>query len=95
MRPSGRRSSTGEPDVIHEERRRSYGTSVLAAGSLACPRCDAPVWPGGAAIHLGDELACPFCHHGAPARAFLSREQPTRPARVTVRMRHSPAPFAR
>ena len=34
-----------------------------------------------------EPLACGYCGHGAPARDFLSLAQPTRPARVTVRVR--------
>ena len=57
----------------------------VATGSLACPRCDAPVHlagPTGPAAPLG----CPFCDHAAPLRDFLSLGEPTRPARVRVRI---------
>jgi hypothetical protein len=70
-----------------EEERRAVRTRVLGAGTLACPRCDAPVMPppGGAAP--ADPLGCPYCAHAAPLRDFLSLESPTRPARVEVRVR--------
>ncbi len=31
-------------------------------------------------------LRCPFCLHGAPLRDFLTLGEPTRPARVEVRL---------
>jgi hypothetical protein len=33
-----------------------------------------------------DALECPLCSHGAPVRDFLSLGEPTRPARVVVRL---------
>jgi hypothetical protein len=69
----------------HEERRaRSWR---LGSGTLACPRCDAPVSLGGRAVAVTDALQCPYCRHGAPLRDFLSLAVPTRPARVAVRIR--------
>jgi hypothetical protein len=58
----------------------------LATGTLACPRCDAPVAlaPGPAAP--ADPLGCPFCDHTATVREFLSLTSPARPARVAVRV---------
>jgi DNA-directed RNA polymerase subunit RPC12/RpoP len=58
----------------------------VAAGSLACGRCDAPVALAGPAV-LTDALTCPYCAHRAPVRDFLSLTDPTRPARVVVRVR--------
>ena len=58
----------------------------LAGGTLACPRCDAPIGLGGRSVALTQDLSCPFCRHSAAARAFLSLAEPTRPARVAVRM---------
>ena len=57
----------------------------LASGTLACPRCDAPVALSGVR-GPAHPLACPFCDHAAPLRDFLSLGEPTRPARVTVRI---------
>jgi hypothetical protein len=57
----------------------------MATGSLACPRCDAPVHldgPAGPAAPLG----CPFCDHWAPLRDFLTLGEPARPARVRLRV---------
>jgi hypothetical protein len=75
-----------ERDVprLHEERRSHSGR--LATGTLACPLCDAPV-----ALALGfaspaDRLGCPYCDHTGAVRDFLSLAQPSRPARVTVRV---------
>jgi hypothetical protein len=59
----------------------------LGSATLACPRCDAPVALGGRVLTPADPLACPFCRHRAPLRDFLSLAQPTRPARVVVRVR--------
>ena len=58
----------------------------LATGTLACPRCDAPVHLGGRAVPLVQALNCPFCSHTAALRDFLSLATPTRPARVEIRM---------
>jgi hypothetical protein len=57
----------------------------LGTGTLACPRCDAPVALAGG-VSPADALACPFCHHGGPVRDFLSLAAPSRPARVAVRV---------
>ena len=70
----------------HEVERRIERSTLLATGTLACARCDAPIGLGGAKVSLGDWLSCPFCSHRAPARDFLSLAAPTRPARVDVRV---------
>ena len=57
----------------------------LAAGTLACPRCDAPVAPA-RPLSPTEVIACPFCGHRGAVRAFLSLAPPTRPARVVVRV---------
>jgi hypothetical protein len=59
---------------------------VLATGTLACPVCDAPVAPGSAALSPAQWVACPFCTHAGAVREFLTLGEPTRPARVTVRV---------
>src|SRR3954454_20124315 len=71
--------------VVHEEVRIAR-VSRLGAGTLACPRCDAPVALAGA-HSPADPIACPFCAHPGPLRDFLSLGAPTRPARVEVRVR--------
>jgi hypothetical protein len=58
----------------------------LAVGTLACPVCDAPVSPGSRPISPADPLACPMCDHSAAVRDFLSLGEPSRPARVIVRV---------
>jgi hypothetical protein len=68
------------------EERRAERETRLAEGSLACPRCDAPVLLGGVAVSPVHALACPFCDHAGPLRDFLSLARPTRPARVIVRV---------
>ena len=60
----------------------------LASGTLACPRCDAPVALGTGPASPADPLGCPFCDHTATVREFLSLTSPTRPARVAVRVVH-------
>ena len=69
----------------HQELRPARST-LVAAGTLACPRCDAPVAPGDTPLRPLDAVACPYCAHGAPARDFLSLAMPSRPARVAVRL---------
>ena len=69
-----------------EEIRRLSRSTVLATGTLACPRCDAPVAPAAGVMRPAELLGCPYCDHFAPAREFLSLEAPSRPARVEVRV---------
>ena len=63
-------------------------TGHLASGTLACPRCDAPVALARGPAAPADPLGCPFCEHTATVRDFLSLGDPTRPARVAVRVVH-------
>jgi len=70
---------------IEFEELRPAGLRHIATGSLACPRCDAPVHLGGP-TRPAAQLGCPFCDHSAPLRDFLSLGEPTRPARVRVRI---------
>lgn len=69
----------------HEDRLASRPWQ-LGPGTLACPRCDAPVGLGGRAVPLTDALHCPYCDHTAVLRDFLSLAPPSRPARVAIRM---------
>ncbi len=71
---------------LHEERRSAGRSRRLARGTLACPRCDAPVAPATGPMALSDALDCPFCRHAGPARDFLSLAEPSRPARVEIRV---------
>jgi len=59
---------------------------VLALGTLACARCDAPVAPTERSMSPADPLECPYCAHRGTVRDFLSLAPPTRPARVVVRV---------
>jgi hypothetical protein len=68
------------------ELRKSRRPGQLGTGTLACPRCDAPVALAAGAVVPVDLLACPFCDHVAAARDFLSLAAPARPARVAVRV---------
>lgn len=77
--PVGRRGG------VEEERRASRSTR-LALGTLACPRCDAPVALAGRRLAPSAPLDCPYCLHRGALRDFLSLEAPARPARVEVRV---------
>lgn len=68
-----------------EEERRAARSRVMATGTLACPACDAPVAPA-APVGPADTLGCPYCAHAAAVRDFLALGEPTRPARVVVRV---------
>jgi hypothetical protein len=69
-----------------EEYRRAAATGVLGTGTLACPSCDVPVAIH-AAVAPAAALSCPYCGHAGAVRDFLSLAAPSRPARVTVRVR--------
>jgi hypothetical protein len=69
----------------HEHRRES--SWHLATGTLACPGCDAPVLPGPGGMSPADPISCGFCQEAGVVREFLSLAEPTRPARVIVRVR--------
>jgi hypothetical protein len=68
-----------------EKRPSARDRSVVASGTLACPRCDAPVAPDGS-MALSALLLCPVCDRAGPVRDFLSLTQPTRAAHVVVRL---------
>jgi hypothetical protein len=80
-----RREPVGRLAGTQEERRvgRSW---LLATGTLACPRCDAPVALPAGTRSPGAALGCPFCRHAGAVRDFLSLAAPSRPARVEVRV---------
>jgi hypothetical protein len=65
---------------------RDVARGRLGTGTLACPRCDAPVALAAGHVSPMHSVDCPFCHHTAAARDFLSLTQPSRPARVEVRV---------
>jgi hypothetical protein len=69
------------------ELRRELSSAHLATGTLACPRCDAPVLPGPRAMSVVEAFSCGFCGHAGAVRDFLSLAEPTRPTRVAVRVR--------
>ena len=72
-----------DPQIeLRPDKRRA---DVVASGTFACPECDAPVAPD-RALTLTERVVCPFCHHAAAARDFLSLAQPTRAAHVVVRV---------
>jgi hypothetical protein len=88
----GGRSSDGDldgnrqPVRVYYEERRATSSDRLCGGTLACDRCDVPIDPGSDPISLGQTLTCPYCRRRGPARDFLSLAEPTRPARVAVRI---------
>jgi hypothetical protein len=67
------------------EKRRDARSGHLATGTLACPACDAPVAPIGV-MSPSDPLGCGFCRHTSVVSDFLSLGEPSRPARVAVRV---------
>jgi hypothetical protein len=71
-----------------QEIRRTVRSSILGAGTLACPLCDAPVALATAHVSPADPLDCPWCDHTGSVRDFLSLTPPSRPARVVVRVVH-------
>ena len=82
----GRRELPDRVPGAFEHDRRIGQSGVLAIGSLACERCDAPIGIGSSPLSPATALTCPFCAHSAPLRDFLSLATPTRPARVLVRV---------
>jgi predicted RNA-binding Zn-ribbon protein involved in translation (DUF1610 family) len=84
---SPRSTDTGTgPQPGQVELRRTVRSDRLGAGTLACPRCDAPVALGPAPVAVSIRLDCPYCGHHGPLREFLSLARPTRPTRVVVRV---------
>ena len=71
------------PEHFEERRSRS---DELAAGTIACPHCDAPVALPDGSASPADRIDCPYCDHSAAVRDFLSLAAPSRPARVVVRL---------
>ena len=69
---------------IREERGDAQSW-LLGHGTLACPSCDAPVAPLEPLAPLAG-LDCPVCRHRGAVRDFLSLGEPTRPARVAIRL---------
>jgi hypothetical protein len=72
--------------IEHLEKRVTARSQLLGVGTLACPECDAPVAPGPLPLLPPDPMTCPVCDHGAAVRDFLSLADPSRPARVHVRI---------
>lgn len=74
-------------EQVELRKRRADREGVVATGTIACSRCDAPVAIGPGEVRISDRLSCPFCDHRGPVREFLSLALPTRPTRVAVRLR--------
>ena len=75
------------------ERRPAEDSWQVATGTLACPSCDVPVLPAEGGMSPTEPMACAYCGHGAPVKHFLSLQEPTRPTRVTVRVRRLALPY--
>ena len=56
------------------------------AHTLACPACDAPVFPAGAHLSPASPLTCPFCGEAGHVRDFLTLGAPTRAAHVVIKV---------
>ena len=82
-RPIDEPEPAERPAGSYEVRRAR--SARVATGTLACPRCDAPVALAGA-LTPSTAFDCPFCRHAGAAREFLSLGEPTRPQRVVVRV---------
>ena len=74
---------------LREERPASRST-WLADGTLACPRCDAPVAPAARVLRPAGPMDCGYCRYDGAVRDFLSLTSPTRPTRVAVHVRVAP-----
>jgi hypothetical protein len=79
-------SVTGDGKLVHELKRPSVAPSRLAAGTLACDRCDAPIAIGPEPLSIVSQLTCPYCRRSGPVRDFLSLALPTRSTHVVVRV---------
>ncbi len=82
---TGRLPARRGAPMVEEDLRRGAG-DTLGHGTLACPRCDAPVaLPGPLAAAAA--TTCPFCGASRHRWAASSRwPAPTRPTRVVVRV---------
>ena len=74
-RNSGRRSNTRRQGLYH----RAYTPSPWRSTAASTPNRSGPVGPA-------DPIGCPFCGTAGAVRDFLSLEDPSRPARVVVRV---------
>jgi hypothetical protein len=69
------------------ERHRNESWWHLATATIACPSCDAPVLPDHGGMTPAAAMTCGYCLHSGAVRDFLSLAEPTRPTRVSVRVR--------
>jgi hypothetical protein len=83
----GSSDSSARAEQLSQRKRRADRNGVIASGTIACPRCDAPVAIGPEELTVTQPLTCPFCAQHGPVREFLSLAVPTRPTRVQVRLR--------
>jgi hypothetical protein len=84
------RASDGSDPVrgaggTHHVEQRIRHTTLVAAGTFACPHCDAPI-PPHMPVKPVSLVICPYCLRSGRARDFLSLESPSRAAHVEVRI---------
>jgi hypothetical protein len=72
---------------VSQRQRRADRNGAIAAGTIACARCDTPVAIGSDQVAVTEALTCPFCTPQRPVGEFRSLDVPTRPTRVQVRLR--------
>src|SRR5215204_6122324 len=82
--PAAAQPVGGLAEVRHHHRLER--SSLITSGTLACPLCDAPIALPGDPLSLGAPLECPYCAERGLVRDFLSLAEPSRPARVQVRV---------
>jgi len=80
-----RERADGVPGLYEE--RRSWRSSFVGTGSLACPSCDAPALLSERPAGPGSPLECSFCDHRGAVRDYLSFGEPLRAPRVNVFVR--------
>ncbi len=71
--------------LLDPARRPARDPATLGHGTLACPRCDAPVALP-APSSPGRATTCPYCAHAGSLGSFVSLRAPTRPTRVVIRV---------
>lgn len=74
-------------EQVSERKLGADPNGAIAAGTIACARCDTPMAVGPDQVAVTKALTCPFCTPQRPVWEFLSLDVPTRPTRVGVRLR--------
>ena len=86
---TGRGSSQpgSRAEQVSQRKLRADRNGAIAAGTIACARCDAPVAIGPDRVAVTEALTCPFCTGQRPVGEFRSLAVPTRLTRIQVRLR--------